>query len=309
MDKKDKKATRALMRRHWQMYLLLLIPVVYILIFNYYPMLGAQIAFKRFRSSLGIWGSPWIGFSNFIKFFQSYQFSRVVSNTILLSVYQLIAGFPFPIIFALLLNTIANRYYKKVVQTVTYLPYFISTVVLVGMMLQLLDPLTGIYGKLVRTLTGHGAVNLFGRASYFPHIYVWSGVWQSMGWNSIIYLAALSAVSPELHEAGKIDGMSRLMRIVYIDFPAILPTATILLILNFGGIMNIGFEKIWLMQNNLNLARSEVISTYVYKIGMVVGSGDFSYASAIGLFNSAINLLLIVIVNKICGRIGGNSLW
>lgn len=305
----EKKKTIVLMKRYWQMYLLLLLPIIYLLIFHYYPMLGVQIAFKRFRSSLGIWGSEWIGFTHFIRFFQSYQFGRVISNTVLLSVYSLIAGFPLPIIFALLLNTITHQNTKKVVQTVTYLPYFISTVVLVGMMFQVLDPRIGIYGKFVYALTDTRASDLFGRAGNFRHIFVWSGVWQSMGWNSIIYLAALSAVSPELHEAGRIDGMSRFMRIVYIDFPAILPTATILLILNFGGIMSVGFEKVWLMQNNLNLSTSEVISTYVYKIGLITGGGDFSYATAIGLFNSVVNLILLVVFNKICKRIGGTSLW
>ena len=306
-DKKQK--TLVLMKRHWQMYLLLLVPLVYLLVFQYYPMLGAQIAFKRFRSSLGIWGSPWIGFTYFSRFFQSYQFGRVVSNTVLLSLYGLFAGMPFPIIFALLLNTITNRYTKKLIQTVTYLPYFISTVVLVGMLFQVLNPRIGIYGKIFNELTGSRAPDLFGKANYFPHLFVWSAVWQNMGWNSIIYLAALSAVSPELHEAGKIDGMNRFQRILYIDFPAIIPTATILLILNFGRIMTIGFEKVYLMQNDLNLARSEVISTYVYKVGLTIGGGDFSYATAIGLFNSAVNLALIITVNKICSRLGGDSLW
>lgn len=297
------------MKRHWQMYLLLLLPLLFIIIFHYYPMLGAQIAFKRFRSSLGIWGSPWIGFTNFVRFFQSYQFIRVVSNTALLSLYGLIAGMPFPIIFALLLNTVTQPKLKKTIQTVTYLPYFISTVVLVGMMFQILDPRIGIWGKFIFAVTGSRAPDLFGKANYFPHLFVWSGIWQNMGWNSIIYLAALSAVSPELHEAGKIDGMNRLMRIIYIDFPAILPTATILLIMNFGRIMTIGFEKAYLMANDLNRSASEVISTYVYRVGLVIGGGDFSYATAIGLFNSVINLILIITVNKVCSRLGGNSLW
>jgi putative aldouronate transport system permease protein len=305
----EKKTTVfQLMKRHWQMYLLLLLPLAYLLIFRYYPMLGAQIAFKRFRASLGIWGSQWVGFSHFVKFFKSYQFSRVLTNTIFLSIYQLAAGFPFPIVFALLLNTLTNQRYKKLVQTVTYLPYFISVVVLVGIMMQVFNPIAGIYGKLVFSLTGKPAVDLFGTSSLFPHLYVWSGVWQNMGWNSIIYLAALSAVSPELHEAGKIDGMSRFMRVVYIDFPAIFPTITILLILNAGRIMSLGFEKVYLMQNSLNVSRSEVISTYVYKIGLAAGGGDFSYATAIGLFNSMVNLLLIVSVNKICSKLGSNSL-
>jgi len=305
----ERQKTLSLMRRYWQMYLLLLLPLIYLLIFQYYPMLGAQIAFKRFRMSLGIWGSPWVGIENFIRFFQSYQFNRVVSNTLLLSFYGLIAGMPLPIIFALLLNTLTRRNVKRTIQTVTYLPYFISTVVLVGMMFQVLDPRIGIWGKFVFWITGNRAMDLFSRANYFPHIFVWSAVWQNMGWNSIIYLAALSAVSPELHEAGKIDGMNRFRRILYIDLPAIIPTATILLILNFGRIMTIGFEKVYLLQNPLNLARSEVISTYVYKVGLTIGGGDFSYATAIGLFNSVVNLVLIVAVNKICKRLGGNSLW
>jgi putative aldouronate transport system permease protein len=228
---------------------------------------------------------------------------------VLLSLYQLAAGFPLPILFALLLNTLTNRHYKKLVQTVTYLPYFISIVVLVGIMLQVFNPISGIYGKVISVILDRPATDLFGKANLFPHLYVLSGVWQHFGWNSIIYLAALSSVSPELHEAGIIDGMNRFTRIIYIDIPAILPTMTILLILNFGRIMNVGFEKIYLMQNSLNLSRSEVISTYVYKVGISIGAGDFSYATAIGLFNSVINLILIVTVNKICKLLGGTSLW
>ncbi|MCL2832309.1 MAG: ABC transporter permease subunit [Treponema sp.] len=298
-----------LVKQHWQMYLMLFLPLVWLLIFRYYPMLGAQIAFKHFRASLGIWGSEWVGLTNFIRFFKSYQFKRVISNTLLLSMYQLIAGFPLPVIFALLLNTVTREGYKKFVQTITYLPYFISIVVMVGILLQVFDPIIGLYGKAVFALTGTRGMDLFGKAQIFPHLYVWSGVWQNMGWNSIIYLAALSSVSAELHEAGKIDGMNRFMRVVYIDLPAILPTITILLILNSGRIMNLDFEKVFLMQNNLNLSRSEVISTYVYKVGLAVGGGDFSFATAIGLFNSAVNLVLITTVNRICRKLGGTSLW
>jgi putative aldouronate transport system permease protein len=305
----NKPRTIKLVKRHWQMYLLLLLPLAYLLIFRYYPMIGAQIAFRKFRASQGIWGSQWVGFANFIKFFRSYQFNRVLSNTLLLSMYQLIAGFPFPILFALLLNTVTVKSYKKVVQTITYLPYFISVVVLVGIMMQVFNPIVGFYGKMSLNLFGVYGKDLFGDAKYFPHLYVWSGVWQNMGWNSIIYLAALSTVSPELHEAGKIDGMNRFMRILYIDLPAILPTITVLLILNAGRIMSLGFEKVYLMQNSLNISRSEVISTYVYKVGLASGGGDFSYATAIGLFNSVVNLILIVAVNKVCRKTGGESLW
>jgi putative aldouronate transport system permease protein len=309
MSKTPRSLKIKLAKQHWQMYLMLLVPLVWLFIFKYYPMLGAQIAFKRFRASLGIWGSEWVGFANFIRFFRSYQFKRVVSNTLMLSLYQLIAGFPLPVLFALLLNTVVRHRYKKFVQTITYLPYFISIVVLVGILLQVFNPIMGLYGRAVFALTGARGMDLFGKAQIFPHIYVWSGVWQNMGWNSIIYLAALSSVSPELHEAGKIDGMNRLMRIIYIDFPAILPTITVLLILNFGRIMSVGFEKVFLMQNSLNLARSEVISTYVYKVGLAVGGGDFSFATSIGLFNSVVNLVLITTVNQICRKLGGTSLW
>ena len=304
-----KNATLKMMRRHWQMYLLLLIPVAYLLIFKYYPMLGAQIAFKKFRASQGIWGSEWIGLANFTKFFKSYQFSRVLTNTLAVSFYQLIAGFPFPIIFALLLNTLTGKTYKKLVQTTTYLPYFISVVVLVGMMMQIFNPITGVYGRIYTSITGVPARDLMGRSEMFRHFYVWSSVWQNMGFNSVIYIAALSTVSPDLHEAAIIDGIGRFKRMLYIDFPAIVPTMTVLLILNAGRVMSIGFEKVYLMQNDLNLRTSEVISTYVYKVGLAAGGGDFAYATAIGLFNSLVNLILIIGVNKISSRLGETSLW
>ncbi|MDL2232699.1 ABC transporter permease subunit [Ruminococcaceae bacterium OttesenSCG-928-L11] len=307
--KTKRQMTVRMMKRHWQMYLLLLLPLLYLLIFKYYPMLGTQIAFKKFRASQGIWGSEWIGFANFAKFFKSYQFSRVMVNTIAVSFYQLIAGFPFPIIFALLLNTLSGKWFKKTVQTVTYLPYFISVVVLVGMMFQIFNPTRGIYGTLYTMATGTTAPDLFGKSEMFRHMYVWSGVWQNMGFNSVIYIAALSSVSNDLHEAAMIDGIGRFKRMLYIDLPAIIPTMTVLLILNAGRIMSIGFEKVYLMQNDLNLRTSEIISTYVYKVGLAAGGGDFAYATAIGLFNSAVNLILIVTVNKICNRLGETSLW
>lgn len=309
MIKRDHRDTVRLMKRHWQLYIFLLLPVVYLVIFKYYPMLGAQIAFKKFRASQGIWGSQWVGFDNFIKFFKSYQFKRVVSNTLILSIYQLVAGFPIPIIFALFLNIIERDFTKRLIQTTVYLPYFISTVVMVGILLQIFNPVTGIYGKAVMAITNERAIDLFGKAEIFPHLYVWSGIWQNTGWNSIIFIAALSGVSTELHEAAQIDGFNRFRRMLHIDLPAIAPTMTVLLILNTGRIMNVGFEKVYLMQNDLNLRSSEIISTYVYKIGLAAGGGDFSYATAIGLFNSIINLILIVVVNKISNKLGETSLW
>ncbi len=296
--------------RHWQLYLFLLLPVAYLLIFHYYPMLGVQIAFKKYSAKLGIWGSPWVGFRYFAKFFNSTQFERVVGNTLKISLYSLLAGFPLPVIFALMMNVMRNQRYKKVVQTVTYMPHFISTVVLVGMLMQIFNPITGLYGKAFSALNdGQIATDLLGQSSVFPHMYVWSGIWQHFGWDSIIYVAALAAVSPELHEAAQIDGATRFQRVLHVDFPALLPTATIMLILRTGSIMSIGFEKIFLLQNSLNLKTSEVISTYVYKVSLKASIPDFSYSTAIGLFNSVINLLMISLVNALSRKVGETSLW
>ncbi len=293
----------------WQLYVFLVIPVIYIILFNYVPMLGIQLAFKKFNARLGIWGSPWVGFDQFVKFFTSYQFTRVIKNTLTISFYGLLAGFPLPILLALVLNSIRSNRYKKFVQTVTYLPYFISLVVLVGILTQMLNPRIGLVANLFGLLSGQEAPDLMSNPGAFPHIYVWSGVWQSMGYNSIIYIAALSGVDTELHEAAEVDGASRFQRVIHIDLPAILPTAAIMLILNAGQIMNIGFDKPYLMQNPLNLSSSEVISTYVYKVGIASSTNDFSYATAIDLFNSSINMILITTVNFFSKKLGGNSLF
>lgn len=295
--------------RHWQLYLFLLLPLIYLLIFHYYPMTGVQIAFKKYSARLGIWGSPWVGLKNILKFFNSVRFTTIVGNTLRLSLYSLIAGFPLPILFALMLGVMRNERYKKVVQTITYMPHFISVVVLVSMILQIFNPILGIYGKAYSALFGTAAPDLLGSPAALPHIYVWSGIWQSFGWDSIIYVAALAAVSPELHEAAQIDGASRFQRVLHVDLPAILPTATIMLILRTGKVMSIGFEKIFLLQNDLNLTTSEVISTYVYKQGLESSNADFSYATAIGLFNSIVNLVMISLTNFISGRLTSSSLW
>lgn len=292
----------------WQLHLFILLPVIYILIFAYYPMFGAQIAFKEFNPADGIWRSPFVGLQQFETFFKSYQFRRVLTNTLRLSIYSLAAGFPLPILFALFLNTMKNLRYKKLIQTVTYVPHFISIVVLVGMITQLLNPVQGLYGTIYRLFTGGGyPKNILASPSAFTHIYVWSGVWQQLGWNSIIYVAALSGVDPNLHEAAEIDGASRWKRVMNIDLPSILPTIAILLILRTGSIMSVGFEKAYLMQNNLNLAQSEIISTYVYKVGIAAGGGNYSYASAIGLFNSVVNCALLVAVNAITSKLSDKN--
>ena len=293
---------------NWQLYLFLLLPVAYIVIFAYIPMFGVQIAFRRYSARLGIWGSPWVGLDNMLRFFQSYQFRRVIVNTVSLSVLCIVFGFPVPIIFSLLMNSLEFPMYKKVSQTIVNLPYFISIVVLVGMLFQIFNSNTGLYGNLMRALMGVKPPDLFARPENFRIMYIASGIWQGFGWGSIIYLAALSNVSPELHEAAIIDGATRFQRIRFVDFPCIVPTITILLILQMGSVMSVGFEKVFLMQNGLNLSLSEVISTYVFKVGLT-GTSDFSYSTAISLFNSVINMTMIVSVNFITGKLSETSLW
>ena len=294
---------------NWQLYLMLLLPVIWLLVFCYAPMTGIQIAFKDFKIRQGIWGSPWVGFDNFERFFTSYQFFRVLKNTLVISLYSLIASFPLPIVLALSLNVVRKAAYKKFVQMVTYIPHFISVIVIVGMILQMFNSRIGLYGTVYTALTGQPAPDILSKASAFPHLYVWSGVWQEVGWGSIIYLSALSAVGPALHEAAIVDGASRFKRVLVLDLPTVLPTATIMLIMNAGRIMTIGFEKVYLMQNDLNLTTSEIISTYVYKVSLGPTGGDFSLGAAIGLFNSVINLILILLVNAVTKRMGGTSLW
>jgi len=296
--------------KYWQLYVFLFLPVVYVLIFHYYPILGVQIAFKKYNALLGIWNSPWVGLKNFTKFFNSYQFFTVIGNTLKLSLYSIVAGFPLPLVFALVLNVVRSNRYKKTVQTITYMPHFISTVVIVGMIIQIANPVNGIYGKLYSLLNnGNMAGDPLGSCSVFPHLYVWTGVWQSFGWDSIIYMAALASTSMELHEAAQLDGATRLQRVIHIDFPTILPTAIIMLILRTGSVMTIGFEKIFLMQNDLNLRVSEVISTYVYKVSLQASLPDYSYSTAIALFNSIINLVLICSINVFARKVGDTSLW
>lgn len=291
-----------------QLMLMLLIPVTWLVIFRYVPMYGTLIAFKDFNIRLGILGSPWAGFKHFQSFFTSFRFPILIRNTIALSVYQLLAGFPVPIILALSLNATRNQRWKKTVQLTIYAPHFISTVVLVGILSQFLSPRVGIYGALMRFI-GQEPQLLMGQANLFRDIYVISGVWQHSGYGTIIYLAALSTIDPSLYEAAEIDGASRLQRIRHIDLPGIMPTIVILLILNAGRMMQIGFEKAFLMQNQLNLQTSEIIATYVYKVGIAAALPRYSLGAAVGLFNSVINLVLIVTVNRISRQISDVGLW
>ena len=292
--------------QNWGLYLLLLPTLLYVIIFHYGPMYGVLIAFKDFSAGLGIMGSKWVGFKHFTKFLGSYNFWSLLKNTLTLSVYSLIAGFPIPIIFALFLNYVGNRKLQKSIQTISYAPHFISTVVLVGMLSVFLSPSTGLVNILLRTL-GLTPVLFMGSAPLFKHIYVWSGIWQGTGWASIIYIASLAGISPELHEAAIVDGANKLRRIWHIDIPGIMPTAITLLILNTGSIMSVGFEKAFLMQNSLNLESSEIISTYVYKVGLL--GAQFSYSSAVGLFNSVVGFILIIAVNYISKKQADISIW
>lgn len=305
----SKKTIIDYIKRDWQLYLFLVLPVAYIIIFAYVPMGGLIIAFKNYMPRKGIFGSEWVGFSHFNEFFSSLYFKRTVTNTLVLSVYSIVVGFPLPIILALMLNSVRSKKFKNIVQTIVTLPHFISAVVLVGILFQIFNSRSGLYGNILLKLTGSYPNDPFSLPSNFRHFYVWSGVWQNFGWGSIVYLATLSTVNPDLHEAATIDGASRIKRVIHIDIPSILPTIIILLILRTGSIMSIGFEKIFLMQNGVNLSVSEVISTYVYKVGLAAGKTDFSYATAIGLFNSVINMILIFSVNALSKRVTENSLW
>lgn len=294
------------MKGNYDLYLFLLPAVIVLILFSYWPIYGIQIAFRDYKPKLGFTGSEWVGLKHFQRFISSTYFPVVMKNTLSLSLYQLIAGFPIPIIFALLLNSMKGKRYQKLIQTVTYAPNFISVVVLCGMVILYLSPRVGVFNLIIEALGGD-KVNFMADPKYFKSVYVWSGIWQTMGWNSIIYFAALSGISPELHEAATMDGASKWKRILHVDLPGIMPTIVILLILSFGSLMSVGFEKVFLLQNDQNIASSETIATYVYKMGLV--NNDISFSTAIGLFNSVINLTLLTVVNFISRKLSSNSLW
>ncbi|GAF15688.1 ABC-type polysaccharide transport system, permease component [Bacillus sp. JCM 19046] len=300
-----KQSRRNRIRRNWDLYLLVLPVIVYFLIFKYYPMYGVQIAFKDFIAIEGIWGSPWVGFEHFTRFFNSFYFDRLLTNTIGLSLYNLAIGFPIPIILALLINEIRLKKAKSFVQTVTYAPHFLSTVVVVGMLFLLLSP-SGIMNQFLG-LFGLSEISFMTEPEWFKTTYVFSGVWQQMGWSSIIYLAALAGIDPQLHEAAKIDGASRLKRIWHVNLPGIRSTIIILLILQTGSIVSVGFEKVFLMQNQLNMEASDVIATHIYRTG--IAGAQYSYSAAIGLFESVINFFLLILVNYTAKKTSQTSLW
>lgn len=315
-----KTATAFLERQHirhkqdmwkkiWQkrgLYLLVLPMLVFFAIFHFSPLWGLQIAFKNYRPVLGIDGSEWVGLKYFDKFIHSYSFGMLMKNTLVLSLYSLLVNFPVAIFLALVIQYIQSKNFRKVTQVATYAPHFISTVVLTGMLFVFFAPSSGIFNNMIVAIGGK-AVDFMGSAEAFPHLYVWSGVWQNAGWNSIIYIAALTSVSPELHEAAIVDGATKFQRVLHIDLPSILPTAIIMLIMDCGRIMSLGYEKALLMQTSSNLRASQIISTHVYEIG--IAGSQYSYSAAIGLFNNLINCALLILVNRISKKISGSSLW
>lgn len=302
---KKRKGVLQRLLRDYQLYLLVLPVIIWYAIFAYAPMYGLQIAFKDYNGALGITGSPWVGFKHFESFFRSYYAWTLIKNTVILALYSMAASFPFPIILALMLNELKSARYKKFVQTVVYAPHFISIVVLVGMLNLFFAP-HGLINN-IRDAVGLEAANYITSPGAFRHLYVWSGIWQGTGWGAIIYLAALSSVDPGLHEAAMIDGASRMQRIWHINIPAILPTATILFIMNAGSLLSVGFEKAFLMKNDLNSDTAYVISLYIYDRGIV--KTDFSFSAAVGLMNNVVNFFLVMLVNRIAKSLSDTSLF
>lgn len=293
------------LRMNKYIYIMVLPVVVYYLIFHYGPMYGVIIAFKDFQVTEGIWGSEWVGFKHFIDFFNNYYFWRLIRNTFLISFYELIFAFPAPIILALLLNELRKLWFKRIVQTVSYLPHFISLVVVVGMLVDFSSQ-NGLFNQFL-ALFGIEPISFMQKAEWFRTLYIGSGIWQGIGWGSIIYLAAMAGINPELYEAAKIDGAGRFRQMWHVTLPGITPIIVILLILQIGSIMSVGFEKIILMYNPMTRETADVISTYVYRKGIL--EANFSFSSAVGLFNAVINLTLLILANKISARVSETSLW
>lgn len=306
--KKESLGIRLLknMKKNWILYVMIAPVAVYYIVFAYTPMYGILLAFKNYKVKQGIMGSPWVGLDHFRRFFSAYNFKQLIGNTVGISVYSLIIGFPIPIVFALMLNYLTHNRLKKVVQMVSYAPYFISTVVICGMITIFMAPDTGIL-NVIRGFFGLESVNFLAKPEWFKSIYVWTGVWQGMGWSSIIYISALAGVDYEMHEAAIVDGATKIQRMIHVDLPSIKPTILMLLILQMGSIMNVGFEKVYLLQNTLNKSAASVISTYVYEVGLI--NSDYGYSTAVGLFNSLINLGLVVAANQLSKRFAGESLF
>lgn len=302
------KALKKSMSKYWQMYLLLIPVIIYYVVFKYMPMVGAQIAFKNFSFRKGIWGSAWVGMAHFERFFSSSQAISIIWNTLYLGFLTIIFCFPMPIILALIVNEIRSERLKNSLKTVTYAPHFVSTIVVVGMMMSMCSPSTGIINTVaVKMGLFEEALYLMGSAKYFRTMYIISQIWKDTGWNAIIFISALSAVDTTLYEAAEVDGANRWQQLINITLPSILPTIIVMLILETGKVLNIGFEKVYAMQNDLNLAVSEVISTFTYKQGLE--NLEYDYATAIGLFNSVVSFTMLMLVNGISKKFSETSLF
>lgn len=301
----QQKLTTRKVYKSLPLYLLLFPSFILLLFFSYLPLGGLMMAFQDFAPGLGLDGSPWVGLKNFKQFFQSYQFWLTIKNTIMLSFYGILVGFPLPILLAVLCSQMKAKRFKKIFQVTTYLPHFISTMVMCGMIRLFLSPSTGVIGHLLAAI-GIEMPNILANPKAFSSIYVWTDVWQNIGWDSIIYLAAIAGIDPTYYEAAKIDGASRWQKIRYIDLPLLMPTAMVLLILKSGNILSVGFEKVYLLQNAMNLTGSEIISTYMYKMGIV--NQQYSLSTAIGLFNTIVNVAVLLFVNRLSKKTTGNGL-
>ena len=294
------------LKKHKWLYVMLIIPVIFVVIWNYWPMYGVIIAFKDYSPAFGILSSPWVGLKHFERFFASYFFLEIIVNTLRLSLYSLLVSVPLPIILALLFNELNRKWFKSTAQTISYIPNFISVVVVIGMVQFFFSSQDGMINMLLNTF-GFPSIDFLGSPKWFPHIYVWSGVWQGVGWGTLIYTAAMSGISPDQYEAAYLDGASRLQCIRHITIPSIMPTIVISTILATGSILSVGFEKTFLLQNAANLASSEVLSTYTYKMGII--NGEYSFSAAVGLFNNVINFIVLFIVNKLAQKTNESSLW
>ena len=293
-------------RKHWILYVMLMPVVIYFIIFEYYPVYGLTLAFKKYNAKLGIGGSPWVGFKHFARLFKLHSFPTMIRNTLEMSLYSLVVGFPIPIVFALMLNYVENKKLKKTVQMVSYAPHFLSTVVVCSIITMFCSKDGGIF-NVFRNLISMESVSFLSVPEWFKDIYTWSGVWQGMGWSAIIYISALAGVDPTLHEAAIVDGATKIQRMWHVDLPSIKSTIVMLLIMRMGSIMSVGFEKVYLLQNSLNYQESSIISTYVYEVGLL--NGDYSYSTAVGLFNNIINLSLLIATNVFSKKVLDESLF
>ena len=291
---------------HWQLWLMMVPAIVYMVLFVYKPMGGVLIAFQDYSLKRGIWGSEWVGFENFNRLFKSYWFPIILKNTLTLSLLSLLLSFPAPIILALAANEIRSERRKRTFQTVSYAPHFISTVVVCGMITVFLSPGSGVINFLLQAI-GIDPVAFLAKPNAFKWVYVLSGIWQTVGWSAIIYIAALSGVDKNLLEAAEIDGANRIQRIRYVNLPVLVPTIVIMFILRCGSILSVGYEKVYLLQNTANLSASEVISTYVYKVGLE--KADFGFSTAVNLFNNVINCIVLILSNKLSKKVSGSSLF